>query len=888
MSLARQLFRGLRSLSRRAAADRDVADEIQQYLDNAVAAHIAAGLSPEDARRAARAELGNPTEVRENVRSYGWENFVESAWADVRFAVRQLRSHPGFALTAILILALGIGATTAIFSAVNPILFETLPYPNARQLMMVWEGKGQGGRMVNFAIFRGIREQNRSFQSLAALKPWQPTLTGPTQAERFEGQRVSADYFRTLGVRPFLGRDLQSADDLYHGPNVVILSHSLWQRRFHSNPAILGQAITLDDNPFTVIGVMAADFENVLAPEAQLWAPLQYDPALLPDSREFGHHLRVVARLRRGVSRVQAVADLEGIIPQMARAYARGFATSGGAPDGFVIDSLQADITQDVRPALLAVLGAVLLVLLIACVNVTNLLLARGAQRRGEFAMRVALGAGRTRLLRQLITESLAVSIAGGALGVVVAAYGVAALRALAPPELPRLSAIRVDAPVFVFALGIASLIGLAIGIFPALRAFAGDLHSGVQQSGRGAVGGQQTARRTLVVAEVALALVLLVSAGLLLRSLRRLFSTDPGFDSSHVLTLQVNEASHRYDKNPARLEFFRQALDAVQALPGVERAGFTSQLPLSGDSDVYGMAFDHGGALAQQNDFAALRYAVTPGYFTAMRIPLRGGRFFNEGDSATAPRVAILNESLARREFGSRDPIGQRVCLRCDLSSPDRPWSVVVGVVADVKQSSLAIGEEDAFYVPNAQWYWADNAMSLVVRTRGDAASLAPAVQNAIWSIDKDVPVVRVATMEALLRRSEARRRFALVVFEAFALVGLLLAATGLYGVLSGGVSERLREIGVRAALGASRRDLLALVIGQGLSLAVVGVVLGLAGAAAATGLLSTLLFGISRLDPTTYAGVIVLLLAISAAACWLPAWRASRVDPSITLRAE
>ena len=888
MSLWRHISRGLRVLGNRAGADRDLADEVQQYLDDATSSHLARGLSPEDARRAARNEVGSAALVREEVRSYGWENLVETTFADLRFAVRQLRSHPGFALTAVVILALGIGATTAIFSAVNPILFRTLPYPQAARLAMMWEGKGSGGRMVSFAIFRGIAERNRSFESLAAMKPWQPTMTGPTQPERFAGQKVSADYFRTLGVPPFLGRAFQASDDLFHGPNVVILSYALWQRRFHSDPAILGQAITLDDNPFTVIGVMPASFENVLAPEAQLWAPLQYDPALRPDTREWGHHLRVLGRLRAGVDRSQATADLETLLPGLVQSYAKGFATSGGPPDGFVLDSLQADVTQDVRPALLAVLGAVVLVLLIACVNVTNLLLARGAQRRGEFAMRVALGAGRRRLLRQLVTESLLVSILGGIAGIVVAVYGVGVLRALAPPELPRLNAIRVDAPVLMFALIVAGLIGVAIGVIPAVHAFSGDLNRSAQQAARGFAGRQQGARRMLVVVEVALALVLLVSAGLLFRSLQRLFSTDPGFDASHLLTLRLNEASHRYDKDPARLEFFREALERVRAIPGVKAAGLTGQLPLSGDLDVYGVFFGRDDPGATKNDVAALRYAVTTGYFEAMRIPLRRGRLFNDRDTASSPRVAIINESLARQVFGSQDPLGQRICLRCDLGSVDRPWSTIVGVVADVKQSSLAIGEEDAFYLPSAQWYWADSEMSLVVRAQGDPAALTPAVKAAIWSVDKDVPIVRINTMESLLLLSEARRRFALTIFEAFALVGLILAATGLFGVLSGSVSERLREIGVRAALGASRGDILALVLRQGMTVTVVGLLLGLLGATAASRVLVTLLFGVSRLDPLTYAGVVALLLVVSAIACWAPAWRAARVDPAITLRAE
>lgn len=886
MNVVGPLFRRLRSMLRRERFHDELAEEMAFHREQTEKQLQSSGMEEDEAHFAAARQFGNAARLQEDsldAVSFGFESTLQ----DLRYALRQLRNNPGFAATAVIILALGIGATTAIFSAVNPILFETLPYPHARQLTTIWEGKGTGGRMVNFANFRGVAENSRSFESLAAMKAWQPALTGGTQPERLIGQRVSADYFRTLGVSPQAGRDLLASDDLYHGPNVVILSHNLWQRRFHGDPAILGQAVTLDDTPFTVIGVMPASFENVLEPEAQLWAPLQYNPALLPETREWGHHLRMIGRLRTGVTRAQADAELDGIIPRLAQAYAKGYDSSGGAPAGFLVVSLQSDLTQDVRPALLAVLGAVLLVLLIACVNVTNLLLARGAQRQGEFAMRVALGASRTRLVRQLITESLVVSLIGGALGIVVAEYGVRALVVLAPPELPRVSAIRVDAPVFLFALAITTLVGLATGLIPALRGFGGNLESTLKGAGRGTVGGHQGTRRVLVVAEVALALVLLVSAGLLLRSLQRLFSTDPGFEAQHVLTMQVDEASRRYTADAARLSFFDRALEAVRAVPGVESAACTSQLPLSGEEDVYGIYFEKNNPSSFHDDMPALRYAVTPDYFATMRIPLRRGRAFNERDTATSPRVAIINESFARREFGDKDPVGLRVCLRCD-SGPNRPWSTIVGVVADVKQSSLAVGEQDAFYVPNSQWYWADNVMSLVVRAHGDAASLTSAVKSAVWSVDKDQPIVRVATMQRLLSDSEARREFALILFEAFALAGLVLAATGLYGVLSGGVTERMREIGVRAALGASRGDILKLVLRQGMALTVIGVAIGVAGAMAATRALVSLLFGISALDPVTYAGVVAMLMAVSALACAMPAWRASRVDPSITLRAE
>jgi putative ABC transport system permease protein len=406
-----------------------------------------------------------------------------------------------------------------------------------------------------------------------------------------------------------------------------------------------------------------------------------------------------------------------------------------------------------------------------------------------------------------------------------------------------------------------------------------------MQQNSRRTTGAQPWTRSTLVVAEVALALVLLVSAGLLLRSLQRIFAVAPGFDSSHLLTMQVQESGHRFQSDQARYRFFDAALRAVRRVPGVVAAGFTSQLPLSGDYDIYGLEFQKDN---NPEGDGAFRYAVTPGYLETMRIPLLRGRLLNERDTQDAPGAVLISESLAQREFPGQDPLGQRVRSGPDRGNSGRPWGTIVGVVGNVKQGSLEIGETDAFYIANKQWAWADNVLSLVVRTRGDAAALAPAVRRAIWSVDKDQPVVRVATMDALLAASEAQRRFALIVFEDFALVGLALAATGIYGVLSGSVAERTREIGVRAALGATRAHILALVVRQGMSLAVLGLLIGFAGAMAASRGLITLLFGVSRLDPVTYLGVTAVLAAASALACWLPAWRASRVDPSITLRAE
>ncbi|HEX8651046.1 MAG TPA: ABC transporter permease [Pyrinomonadaceae bacterium] len=864
--------------------EEELDEELRSHLEMAVQDRIERGETREEAEAAVRREFGNVGLIKEVTRQMWGGMWIEQLLQDLRYGLRSLRRAPGFTIVAVLTLALGIGASTTIFSAVNPILFEPLPYPYADRITMIWDFAGDSSRLYpTFGTYRELVERSHSFDAIAVMKPWQPTMTGRAEPERLDGQRVSASYFQVLGVPPVLGRDFDPSDDQFNGPKVAIISDGLWRRRFGSDAKIVGQQITLDANPYTVIGVMPSGFENLLASSAQLWTLLQYDKSLPPESREWGHHLRMVGRLRSGVGTDQAERELNVIARTPVQEFSRP--PHATLERGLIINSLQDDLTSGVKPALLAILGAVLLVLLIACVNVTNLLMARGAQRRGEFVMRAALGATRARLIRQLLTESLLLAIIGGVLGMVVAAFGVSALVALSPPGLPRASAIGVDGTVFAFAFGITTLVGLLVGLIPALHASRSDLHTGLQQSSRRTAGGQQLTRRMLVVAEVALALVLLVSAGLLLRSMQRLFAVDPGFDTSHLLTMQVQTSGHRFNEDTTHL-FFAQSLEAVRQLPGVTSAAFTSQLPLSGDmEDGYGVHFESNTTGNPEADNAALRYAVSPGYFETMAIPLRRGRLLNAHDGADAPLAVVISESLAKSKFLDQDPIGQR--LR--IGPSDGPLGTVVGVVGNVKQTSLVVSQSDAVYITTMQWrLFVDKALWLVVRARSDAAALAPAIRQSIWSVDKDQPIVRVATMEDLLAASAAERRFALILFEAFGLVALVLAATGIYGVLSGSVTERTREIGVRLALGASRGNILALVFRQGMTLTGLGVVLGLCGAVVASQAIITLLYGVSRLDPIAYLGVISLLVGVSVIACWVPAWRAARVDPSITLRAE
>jgi putative ABC transport system permease protein len=879
-SLWRQLSRGLRVLVHRTESDRELDAEVEHWVDQAAADLESTGLPQDEARRRARVELGGTLSAREEVREHGWERFVGGASADLTFAVRRLRKDAAFTSIAVLTLALGIGAATAIFSTVNPVLFERLPYPDPQRLMTIAEiGRSGAPLDVTYGTYRELAQRSHAFASLAVFKSWQPSLGGRDVPERLDGQRVSVGYFHTLGVTPLLGRDFTKADDRPKGPDVAILGHALWQR-LGADRGIVGHTVTLDDTPYTVVGVMPEGFENLLSPSAQIWAPLQYGESFAPQSREWGHHLRMLGRLSPGMDRTTAAEEVATIARSPVAELPRvPWADLSG---GMRLTSLRDEVTQGVRPALLAVIAAVLLLLAITAVNVTNLLLARGAQRQGEFAMRVALGAGRSRLVRQLLTESLLLAILGGALGLVVADFGVRALVALSPAGLPRLDAIRVDTAVLAFAFVLSAAIGIIVGVIPALQASTPGIRAGAERSSRRSTGDYRRTRGALVIAEVALALVLLVSAGLLFRSLSRLLAVDTGFDDAPLLTMQIQVTGHRYDADSVLYGFLERSLEAVRGVPGVTAAAYTSQLPLSDDLDIYGVHLER--ESDPSNDGADLRYAVTPGYFAAMGIPVRAGRLLDEHDRAGSPRSVVVSESFAKASFPDGNAIGQR--LR--MGDPEGDWYTVVGVVGDVRQTALGLTGANAVYMTPTQWHWVDRRMSLVVRGRGDPVTLAPAVRAAIWSVDKDQPVVRVATMRDLVEASVADRRFALTVFEAFGMAALLLAAIGLYGILSVNVTERTREIGVRAALGASSRDIVTLVLRQGMVLTVVGVGLGLVMAWAAGRSLAALLFELPPLDPITYASVVVLLVGVSALACWGPAWRAARLDPAITLRAE
>ncbi len=808
------------------------------------------------------------------------DNAMTPLLADLRFAVRTMSRRIGTTSVMVLTLALGIGASTAIFSAVYPILVQTLPYPDADQLTALWERESDMSKSnIGFATFDDIARSNRSFQSMAAMSSWSATMTTDREPVQFTGQLVTPAFFTVLGVAPKMGRNFVAADNTRDVPRVIILSHAVWRDVFQGDKGIIEKSITLDGTIFRVIGVMPETFENVLSPSAQVWSPLRYN-LTLPWACRTCRHLRAIARRRADVSAEQAGAEIDLLAGNLFRDHPSDYSGTG-----MLAPSLSRDLTDGVRPALLAVLGAVLLVLLVASLNVSNLLLARGASRRGEFAIRIALGAGSGRLVRQLLTESLLLAVFGGVLGIAVAAVGVQALVALGPAELPRLSAIGINGGVLLFALVLTTVIGSLFGLVPAWKGSRLDVQRELRDGSRNVVGSARVTRTAIVVSEVALALVLLVGSGLLLRSMRQLLAVSPGFEPAGLLTVQVQAGAGRISNDTIVREFFTGALDAVRREPGVVSAAYTTQFPLSGDFDGYGVHLQSRPNLNPSNDPSGFRYAVSDQYFETMRIPLIRGRTFTARDVAGQSPVAIINASFARKHLTGVNPIGERVRVGAHDTGP---WREIVGVVGDVKQVSLEATESDAIYLPEAQWDSPDYLMTVVVRAQGSAIAMSPAVRAAIWSFDKNQPISRVATAEHLIAGTAADRRFVLVLFEAFAAVALVLAAAGIYGVLLGSVTERRREFGIRAALGATRGNLVRMVLRQGMGMTAVGLAIGGALAAFASRAITQLLYGVSRVDPVTYLGVVASLLLVALVACLIPAVRAARVDPAVALRHE
>lgn len=799
---------------------------------------------------------------------------------DFRSALRSLSRAPSFSFLVVAVLSLGIGASTAMFSAVNALLLNAVPYENADRLTMLWDfGPDGGASPVTFGTFKEIQSRAHAFDSLAVMRAWSPSMHSGMGPERVRGQQVSADFFRTLSVQLARGHGFDPEQDRPRGELQVVLSDALWRTRFGADSSIVGTDIELDEVAYRVVGIMPPSFRDVLAPSAQLWSLLQYDPNL-PDGREWGKHLRLVARLSPSISMESARQELASLAATPDERFVRPAHAS--LEQGVVLNRMQDDLTRGVRPGLVAAFAAVGLLLVIACVNVINLLLVRGAQRSREFAARAALGAGPGRLLRQQLIEVLALSSTGAVGGLALAYVSLESLSSLSDASAsPHL---QVDGTSALFAVSVATLAGLLVGLLPAIHAARMGSRGGLKPNTQRGVGGQRRARGALVVLEVSLAVVLLVSAGLLLNSLHRLFAVDAGFQVEQLLSLQVHASGERYPDDQATDRFFQSALVAVQSQPGVQAAAFTNQMPLSEDNEAFGTHFEVMPGEPSGASYNTLRYAVSPGYFETMGIPVEMGRGLVEADSENAAKAVVISRSLARKRFGEVSPIGHRL----HIGAPDGPWFTVVGVVGDVRQASLASSQTDAVYVSSPQWHFADATRTLVLRFHGDSDAVASAARQAIWSVDPDRPITRVATAEQLMASTAQERRFASVVFAAFGIAALMLAAMGIYSALSDNVTERTGEIGLRMALGARREVILRWVLGQALALIGLGVVFGLLFAAGTTSALQALLFEVSARDPMVFAAVAGTLTLIGLIACLAPLRKALSVQPAQTLRWE
>jgi putative ABC transport system permease protein len=801
---------------------------------------------------------------------------------DLRYGVRMLLKHPGFTVIAVLALALGIGANSAIFSVVNTVLLRPLPFAEPERLVRLGEGpRGQRPErgVFSFPDYKDVQAQAQTLEAVAGYQGSGGVLTTTdgTEPERVRGANVAADYFNVLGVQPELGRVFTRAEDQ---PNatVIVISHSLWQRRFGANPQALGQQLKFGNSIMTVIGVMPAGFEFPFRAEHQdYWEPINDRPTPDREQRD-ARMLDVIARLKPGVTVAQARAELETIARRLEQQYPAANTNIAIAPV-----ALHDDLTGDVRPALFILLGAVGLVLLIACANVANLLLARATARQKEIAIRTALGASRLRIVRQLLIESLLLALAGGGLGLLLAMWGVDLLVAASPADIPRVQQVGLDARVLAFTLALSALTGIIFGLVPALHASKPDLNDALKDGSRGSTESlrRNRVRSFLVVAEVALSLMLLIGAGLLLKSFMRLLQTDAGFDAGHVLTLDIPLSRQRYDTPAKQADFFHRLIERAQTLPGIETAGVVNILPLS-DLDesisfqIAGRPPAPPGAVPEGNYTIA-----SPGYFAALKLALRAGRLFNAQDNAQAPPVALVSEALVRRYFAGENPIGQRL----KLDSEDQPREIV-GIVGDVRRAALETEARPEYYLPYEQA--AERRMNLVVRTPGDAAAMTATVRGAVKELDKDQLIWQTRTLEELRSASVASRRFNMMLLGLFAVVALLLAVLGIYGVMAYSVTRRTHEIGVRIALGAQARDVLKLIIGQGMTLAVIGVGLGLLGALAVTRTMASLLYGVSATDPAIFAGLALLLAFVAFVACYVPARRATKVDPMVALRYE
>jgi putative ABC transport system permease protein len=861
--------------------ERDMEEELAFHRAELEASHRRRGLSAADARRIAHIEFGGGIQTVEAWRDQRSLPWIDMLRQDVRYGVRMLSRTPGFTIAALLTLAVGIGANAAIFAVVNAVLLRPLPFANGSRIVTLGDRGGDGqSANVGFETVADWRARSRSFSQIALMRSWTPTLVVNGEAERLKAVRVSANYFATIGESPAIGRAFTGAEDTPEGRRVVILSDALWRRRFNADPGVVGRAIVIADASFRIAGVMPAAFEPLDAERyfggADLWAPLGYRIGGDSSCRTC-QHLRAFGLLAPGVSAESAAAEMNAIRGVMQREHPTEY-TDGN----IALVPLRDALMGDVRRPLYILLGAVGFVLLIACANVANLLLARSQSRDRELAVRAVLGAGTRRIVRQLLTESTLLALGGGCAALLLASGIVRALAQIAPVSLPRADRAGVDAVVVLFTLAVSLVTGTLFGVLPAVRAATGALSGRLSLDSRGSVGPSGRLRSLLVVADLALALVLLAGAGVMLRTTMSLTRVDPGFRSDRVLTWQFSLAGQRYAEDAAVAQLQDTLLSRLRTLPGVSGAALADQIPFGGNYDCRGFHVKGLGKRNSAEDPCIERYGTTPDYLAVMGIPLRAGRFFTPSDSAASQPVIVVSEATRALVWGDRDPIGGQV----RFGSAERgAWYTVVGVVADVHHSDLGSPAAPAFYSPESQF--TDSDLVGVVRTaHDDPSALASSVRQVLRDLDPTIAMYDVAPLESRVADAAAGPRFVMQLLAGFAAIALLLAAVGLYGVVSFGVSQRTRELGVRIALGATPREVLRLILASGIPLIAGGVAIGVVAAGLTTRLLGSLVFGVTPLDPAAFATSALVLVTVAVIAHLLPALRALAIDPVRALR--
>jgi putative ABC transport system permease protein len=882
MKITSSLRALISALFRRSGFEQEMDEELRSHIQNRAEDLQRRGLPRAEAERQARIEFGGYQRYEEECRESVGVYFFETLLQDLRFGLRVLRKSPGFTLAAIVTLALGIGANTAIFSVVYGVLLAPLPYHDPGSIIVLNETTPKVGRVsVSYPNFSDWRARNHTFSEMAAVQSVYFSMTGRSQAEMVDGCAVSSNFLSMLGIRPAMGRDFNASEDRPGTAPVALLSYDLWQSHFGGESGVIGRALTLDDRSFTVVGVLPANFR--LPEKTDFVIPIGVWATGNPEINERGRRgdMLVFARLAPGISLAQARTEMEGIAARIAQEY-----PATNDQFGVALQPIRDVFVNDMRPAILVLFAAVMFVLLIACANVANLFLVRGAARNKEIALRVALGAARGRIIRQILTESFLLALIGGTLGITLAIAGIRAIAQFIPTDMLAGATISLNGPVLFFAAGIVLLSALMFGLMPALQSARSDPHSELKQGNRsGSTGADQgRLRDILAIAEISFALVLLVGAGLMVKSLYRLLSVDPGFATERVLTMALDLQTAQYSKDPEVLNFWQQLLDHVRALPDVESAAVATAVPLTDthsrtDITIENMALPKPGSFPHPDI-----HVVSPGYLSTLRIPLLRGRDFAVTDNQKSLRAGIISATVEQQYFAHEDPIGKRFMF--GHPGQANQWITIVGVAASTKLYGLDNPARLEVYVPVNQF--PVKKMQLVTRSKTDPTVLTSEIRTAITAINKDQPVYDVVTMSQLLSDSVSTRRMTLLLLGLFSALALLLAAIGIYGVISYGVTLRTHEIGVRLALGAQRSQVLRLVGGQGIRLALLGIGAGTVASLALTRLMRTLLFNVSATDPLTFAGVGTMLALVALLACYLPARRAMRVDPMIALRCE